>query len=606
MISSWLGRPLTWLLAGWIVVAASVKSRGGFAPAGAKALTPYLDMEETPVEALVLSPAREDLRGRKLIVRARRVSGQPVEARLLAYLPGDVPAPALPLPGESCRLVGRLRLARRARNPGDFDERGYLSDHGVAAVMDVRDLERTAAGSFGRWTLARSAERTRRFALETIEEAFATRATRGVMEGVLLGEKRLLPFKARRDAQDAGVMHLLVPSGTKIAFAMAGTEIAGIALGLWPWQRFLAGILAGGYYTLVVGALPPYLRAFLTITALYAAKLFGRGTGAGFQALTVSALLILMLDPAALFDAGFQMTYLAVLGLMAARDPLDHERRLDPGLAAKLRRRAWESIRATIVVDLMLWPLFAKLFHRGPLAGALANPLAIPLAGALAWLGFALCLARALGLMPIFRAVACPADLLATGFRRLCALFASLPAAAMDLPAMTPWEIALYYLVVLLLLLPRNPRARSLAIASVMAATAASWTAGRCLSPPLQICRLWLAKSDAALLRFHGADAWVLARPEGAGAARRALKALGWGKPRRFFLIRSNIPSPLRLGQTKFLFPGRSALRRAAPGQCDIIRLQLRLGAALISSDGEKLTIRRYNPRTGAFDPSFP
>ncbi len=597
---------MTWLLAGWIVVAAILRARGGFVPAGAAALKAQLEKEETPVEALVLSPAREDLRGRKIVVRARRVSAQSIEARLLAYLPGDVPAPALPLPGESWRLVGRLRLPRRARNPGDFDERGYLSDHGVAAVMDVRDLERIADGGLGRWTLARSAERTRRFVLATIEEAFATRKTRGVIEGVLLGEKSRLPLKARRDAQDAGVMHLLVPSGTKIAFAMAGAEIAGIALGLWPWQRFLAGILAGGYYTLVVGALPPYLRAFLTISALYAAKLFGRGAGAGFQALTVSALMILMLDPAALFDAGFQMTYLAVLGLMAARDPLGHERRLDAGLAARLRRRAWESIRATIVVELMLWPLFAKLFHRGPLAGALANPLAIPLACVLAGLGFALCLARALGLTPIFRAVACPTKLLAACFRRLCALFASLPAAAMDLPAMTPWEIALYYLVVLLLLLPRNPRARSLAIASVMAGLAASWAAGRCLAPPLQICRLRVPSSDAALLRFHGAGAWVLAFPEGAAAARRALKALGWGEPSRFFLIRSNMPRPLRLGQTEFPFPERTALRRSASGQCDIIRLRLRLGAALISSDGEKLTIRRYNPQTGAFDPPFP
>ncbi len=605
MILTWLRRPLTILLAAWIAITAALKARGDFEPAGSARLRPFLGREETAVEGMVVSPAREDRRGRKIVLQSRRVEARALKTRLLAYLPSDMPAPSLPMPGETWRLVGRLRRPRLARNPGEFDERGYFADHGISAIMDVRDLERRSRSGLGRWSLVRSAEKTRRFVEESVEDAFESREPQGVLEGMLLGEKNLLPLGARRDAQDAGVMHLLVPSGTKIAFAMAGAEIAGLALGLWPWQRFIVGSALGGYYTLVVGALPPYLRAFLTISALYASRLWGRGVGAGFQALTLSALAILAFDPAALFDAGFQMTYLAVLGLLAAM-PAPKARDGRERAGSRLLRRAADSLRATFVVELMLWPLFAKLFHRGPLAGALANPVAIPLAAVLSALGWGLCLARALGLTPLYRGSALLAGWLASFFRRLCAAFAHLPFASTDLPAMAPSEIALYYLLVAALLLPKSARVRRLVAAAALLAGSAAWTARKAFAPPFEVCRLWSGNAEAALLRFHGGMSLALASPGGAGRARRALRALGWGEARRVVVVPWREIPPVRLGRFSFAFPERLVLRREPSGQCDIIPLQLGLGAALISSDGSKLEIRRYNPQSGAFGPPLP
>ena len=191
---------------------------------------------------------------------------------------------------------------------------------------------------------------------------------------------------------------------------------------------FITVILVGGFYTLMVGAEAPYTRAFWAALALGFCQLSGRESGA-FQAMSLAALLTLLCEPRELFSAGFQMTYASVFGLVVAMSRLQGA---VPDLPRWLRAAAGVAA-ASLLVQAMLWPIFANTFGRGSLVGVLANLVLIPAVGFMMAAGFGAWLAGSLSDAsgPLLgRAL----GMLAWLFVRVCRFFASWPGAAVISP----------------------------------------------------------------------------------------------------------------------------------------------------------------------------
>nr|WP_255696872.1 ComEC/Rec2 family competence protein [Sandaracinobacteroides sayramensis] len=189
----------------------------------------------------------------------------------------------------------------------------------------------------------------------------------------------------------SGLAHILTVSGYHIAVVVAGAMwLLRRLLALSPWLALrlsvpkLAAIgagVAGTAYTLLSGADLPAVRSIIAAWVVLAALMLGRDPLAP-RLIAFAAFLILLARPEALLNPSFQLSFAAVIALVAlARSPLG--RRLAPqpeeGILPKLARFAAALLLTGLAAELVLTPIALAHFGRSGAYGVVANLAAIPL-----------------------------------------------------------------------------------------------------------------------------------------------------------------------------------------------------------------------------------
>ncbi len=227
--------------------------------------------------------------------------------------------------------------------------------------------------------------------------------------GVLLGIEEDIPDGVYEAFRRTGTAHIIVISGFNITI-IAGLVVSLTERTLGRLKGALTAAAAIAGYTLLVGADPAVVRAALMGGLSLLARQVGRRQH-GLTTLAVSAAAMVAVQPWALWDIGFQLSFAATLGLMLYAEPLTRGffRLLGPWRthpwARRLRPWVQEFFLLTLAAQLLTLPLSAYYFHRVSWVALLANPLILPAQAPLMVLGG---LAVLLGLVvePVGRAVA--------------------------------------------------------------------------------------------------------------------------------------------------------------------------------------------------------
>ena len=224
--------------------------------------------------------------------------------------------------GERLRVRGRIRAPQIYADPGAFDRRAYLLDNGIAATFSTNPgnvealpgrggtrlgaLRAAARRSLLQHMLALRTPEGRGWRIFSISQADAV-----LLAAMILGERSLLEQNVKLDFQRTGSYHLLVVSGMGIAmFAFSILWLARL-LRVPDAVATIASSVFVGLYVSVTDLGAPVQRAAFTCVVYMLARLLYRERNS-LNALGVAALAALVMDPRGLFDAGFQMTFLAV------------------------------------------------------------------------------------------------------------------------------------------------------------------------------------------------------------------------------------------------------------------------------------------------------
>ncbi|MBT4589265.1 MAG: DUF4131 domain-containing protein [Rhodospirillaceae bacterium] len=215
-------------------------------------------------------------------------------------------------------------------------------------------------------------------------------AVGGVAAALMTGDRSGIPKSILEAFRKSGLAHLLAISGLHIGL-IAGLLFGGIRAGLalipalalrYPikkWAAFMA-ILGAFSYAVMAGATVPTQRAFLMIGLVLLAVLFDR-QGISMRLVAWAATAILLLRPESLLGASFQLSFAAVIALIAAYEYLK-ERDLGPEYAAIWRRplRYVGGVALTTIIATIATAPFA-IYHFNQMAqfGLIANVLAVPL-----------------------------------------------------------------------------------------------------------------------------------------------------------------------------------------------------------------------------------
>jgi competence protein ComEC len=228
----------------------------------------------------------------------------------------------------------------------------------------------------------------------------------GHMANALMTGERSGISRATNDLyRAAGIFHILSISGLHMAI-MGGSVFVAIRLLLasipvmalrYPIKKWsaLAAAFATFAYLLISGGAHPTVRSFIMITVMFLAILLDRPALA-LRNVAIAALLILAVTPESLFNAGFQLSFAAVVGLISAYEAIstNQRRRRRLGLntnhftgSAGLFRAAWlfviGTVGTTLIAGLATAPFAAFHFHAGQLYSMLTNMLAIPVSNLL-------------------------------------------------------------------------------------------------------------------------------------------------------------------------------------------------------------------------------
>ncbi len=299
--------------------------------------------------------------------------------------------------GDRVRVLGWVTPLDPKNPASRYDaSKGIVARMSAAGPNSVR-IEQENPGSFLRFVYA-------------IKQSFRNQIdthfsgdTATVLKATLLGDRERLGRRLGGIFNKSGTMHILAISGLHvgIVYAAALWLCRMFLIERWPRRTIVLGAVLA--YAVMVGLRPATIRAALMI------GLFELGDALRYyrdpiNAVAATALVILAAAPHHLFEAGFQLTFVAVMGIillrkdvarLMRRKPDDFERLVDPEFRSRWRRMAssvggvasmWISVCAA--ATLAVAPLQMYYFNIVTPVSIFATAFLFPIVGSLIWFGF--------------------------------------------------------------------------------------------------------------------------------------------------------------------------------------------------------------------------
>jgi competence protein ComEC len=317
----------------------------------------------------VLEPAVQTQHDQVLLA-APRWQESPASGGLCGVVEVRLPRDVELVTGDRILLRGRVRPMMGSRNPGTDTSRLRLLSRRIGARV-YADGSLVLLGP-GEPSLV---ERARVELRGLLDRSIAPGRGRQIVRALVLGDRHSVGTEVRRSFARAGISHLLAVSGLHLTL-LAGGVLLLLRRGLLripPLARRIdvrvaavpVALAAALAYTLLTGAAPSTTRACIMTAACLLGLCSGRPPDL-VRPLGLAALGLLVLDPLNLFRPGFQLSFMAVVGIGAA--------------ASRAPRSRLSALAlTTLVATAATAPVVAYHFHIVSLAGLLTNLLAIPL-----------------------------------------------------------------------------------------------------------------------------------------------------------------------------------------------------------------------------------
>lgn len=286
------------------------------------------------------------------------------------------------MPGKEYHFGQRIEVRGKLQTPPDghdFSYRDYLARHSIYSLITYAHID-VLAEKAGNPVLA-AIYRLRERSEETLA-AILPSPESDLLMGILLGNDRGLPDTLNDAYQVTGTAHIIAISGFNVAL-LAGLATSLLSRALGKRRGTTWAIILLTFYCILVGAEAAVVRATIMGCLAMMGALLGRRNN-GLNTLGLTVLGMCLVNPNLLWDIGFQLSFMATLGLVLYAQPFETwlmeqlAHRFKPELIERLAAPLTQYLLFTLIAQVMVLPLLAFHFRRLSWLFLVANPLVLP------------------------------------------------------------------------------------------------------------------------------------------------------------------------------------------------------------------------------------
>ncbi len=297
------------------------------------------------------------------------ISKESFKARVLIDLKTDF------IQGDCISFNGTIIPISEKRNPNQFDYKSYLKRRGISVQVRLDSVRNqnpvTSILAWSWWRIR---------ALTLVDKNFSNE-TAPIAKALLLGYKQDIEGASKQAFARTGLSHIMAVSGLHVGFIIAPfwfiipffwSKKFGRITGLFILLLILYG------YAGLTGFSASVVRASVMAGLLTFGKLFNKSPNS-INLTGVAALVLLIINPAQLFEVGFQLSFSAVLIILLVLPIIQHA--LPYWLRLRWYAKPLMVVIVSIVVQLGLYPIQVFYFGEVSLISPIANALFVPLLG---------------------------------------------------------------------------------------------------------------------------------------------------------------------------------------------------------------------------------
>lgn len=307
--------------------------------------------------------------------------------KVLLYLQKD----SMPMPVMGDVLLVETQV-RRGGKSGKFDYGLYLRRQGIVGTCWALRRNWQLIGHEDDMGLKGLAKRSQYFLYQQYRKMGIEGQELGIISALTLGYREDLDKDVQRAFSASGAMHVLAVSGlhTGIVWGIVMwiLTLGGLYKPLWEdkfrrWLLNISTIVLIWAYAFLTGLSPSVMRSALMLTFWALSSLLEQQTSR-WNPLLAAAVVILIVNPLALWSVSFQLSFAAVAGIMLFGSSMQQ--------AVVSKGRVWQSVSGLLIVSLAAqlgtMPLTLHYFGQTSNYFALTNLIVVPMAGILLSLGF--------------------------------------------------------------------------------------------------------------------------------------------------------------------------------------------------------------------------
>ncbi|TXK50510.1 ComEC family competence protein [Pontibacter qinzhouensis] len=313
--------------------------------------------------------------------------------------------------GDRLLIRGAPQAVPPPTNPNQFDYKQYLANKNIYHRHSLRPQQYQLLGTDPPNPIKYYSIILRRKLDAILQESIEERREYGISTALVLGVKDDMDNAIRSAYSSTGTMHVLAVSGLHVGMIYLPLSLLFKKFRRNKSQRVFGAVVIIGFlmlYAFLTGLSPSVQRAVLMFSLVTVAQAIRRKTNS-YNTLAIAAFILLFLDPYYLFDVGFQLSFLAVLGIVYLQPKLNrvldfscfeaHHRPFNfkeikkaPLLVAKsmvlsLPETIWVSFTLSVAAQLATSPLGIFYFYQFPVYFWFANLLVVPLAMLVLYMG---------------------------------------------------------------------------------------------------------------------------------------------------------------------------------------------------------------------------
>ena len=272
----------------------------------------------------------------------------------------------------------QLQPIEHSQLPHSFDYSAFMARKGILYRQYLADGSWQLSQQQAPLSITEYATRIQQRCIESLRRCRLSQENLSLLSALLWGYKDNIPDSMRQYFSSAGLSHIL---------AVSGLHTGIIALILWillyplrftpmPPLRGIITLIVLWMYAFITGLSPSVVRACIMASFVGVAELINR-PNTSLNALCGSAVMILLIAPMQLFDIGFQLSYIAVAGIILLSPYLNIGNLFN--IHNRIVRYVTGLIAASLAAQIATIPLATYYFHYIPMWGLLSNLLLTPL-----------------------------------------------------------------------------------------------------------------------------------------------------------------------------------------------------------------------------------